>query len=144
MKYTFINEKGAEQTVTVPDDYIKINKHNLGLSTKDAIMMYLSDEGYISNDIVDELTAKAKENGVSTGARGGKTRKAPTRKPDYTKRALVDLLYAALEKSAGIDVEDKTVHIDNMEVTNIERMIAFTIGNDKYEVTLSKKRAPKK
>lgn len=139
MKYTFINEKGAEQTVNVPDDYIKINKHNLGLTTRDAIMMYLSDEGYISNDVVDELTAKAKENGVSTGARSGKTRKAPTRKPDYIKRALVEILQNAL-----VDDQDPDFNIENVEVTNIERMIAFTIGNDKYEVTLSKKRAPKK
>ena len=33
---------------------------------------------------------------------------------------------------------------ENVEVTNIERMIAFSIGDDKYEVTLAKKRKPKR
>ena len=134
MKYTFINEKGAEQTVNVPDDYIKTNKLNLGLTTKEAIMMYLSDEGYISNETVEELTAKAKEAGVSAGTKGGKTQKAPTRKPDYEKRSLVEALANFMQSYDGAE---------NVEVTNIERIVAFTIGSDKYELTLSKKRKPK-
>lgn len=142
MKYTFIHPKtGKEKTVNIPDEYIKVNKHNLGISTKDAIYMYLSDEGYISNTVVDELTKKAKGSGVKAE---GKTRKAPTRKPDYIKRSLVSEIAEHLKTIEHIAVEDSTAEISNVEVTNIERIVAFTIGNDKYEITLSKKRAPKK
>ena len=141
MKYTFINpETGKEKTVNIPDEYIKVNKHNLGLSTKEVIYMYLSDEGYISNAVVDELTKKAKGTSVKVG---GKTRKAPTRKPDYIKRNIVTEIAEYLKTIEHIATEDSTVEISNVEVTNIERIVAFTIGKDKYEITLSKKRAPK-
>ena len=33
--------------------------------------------------------------------------------------------------------------VKNVQVTNIERIIAFSIGDDNYELTLSKKRKPK-
>ena len=35
-------------------------------------------------------------------------------------------------------------HAENVEITNKERMISFTIGEDKYEVVLTKKRKDKK
>lgn len=133
MKYTFINEQDKQQTVVVPDDYIKINTRNLGISTKEAIMMYLSDEGYISNDVVDELTSKAKD--AKVGAVGErKARKAPTRKPDEVKRAMIAALYEFVSSQENVE---------NCNVTNIERMIAFSIGEDNYELVLQKKRKPK-
>ena len=87
-----------------------------------------------------ELTEKAKANGVNTAGRAQgekKPRKAPKRKPDETKRELIRLL-------ADLLMETEEPAIENVEVTNIERMIAFSIGDDKYELTLSKKRKPKK
>lgn len=133
MKYTFINEAGKQQTVVIPDEYIKTNCRNLKISNKEAIMMYLSDEGYISNDVVEELTAKAKAAG--TGAVGErKARKAPTRKPDEIKRAMI----AALAEFVG-----SQDNVKNCEVTNIERIIAFSIADDNYEIVLQKKRKPK-
>lgn len=133
MKYTFINENGKEQTVNVPDEYIRINSRNLRISTKEAIMMYLSDEGYISNDTVDELTTKAKASGVgAVGER--KQRKAPTRKPDEIKRAMIAALAEFIESQDNVE---------NCNVTNIERIIAFSIADDNYELVLQKKRKPK-
>lgn len=133
MKYTFINEQEKQQTVVIPDDYIKINTRNLGISTKEAIMMYLSDEGYIFNDVVDELTSKAKSAKVgATGER--KPRKAPTRKPDEVKRAMIAALHEFVASQENVE---------NCNVTNIERMIAFSIGDDNYELVLQKKRKPK-
>ena len=32
---------------------------------------------------------------------------------------------------------------ENVEITNAERMIAFSIGDEKYEITLIQKRKPK-
>lgn len=135
MKYTFTNAEGARQTVDVPDDYIIRNKVALECSTKDAIMMYLSDEGYIENDTVRELTEKAK----GTVKHEAGKRKAPARKPDYLKRAVIASLEAYLN-DAVFNWEDKEDAPRNIEVKNIERIISFTVGDGTYELTLSKKR----
>lgn len=133
MKYTFINEQEKQQTVVIPDEYIKVNTRNLGISVKEAIYMYLSDEGYISNDEIEKLTSKAKA--AKTGAVGErKARKAPTRKPDEIKRAMI----AALAEFVG-----SQDNVKSCEVTNIERIIAFSIADDNYELVLQKKRKPK-
>ena len=58
------------------------------------------------------------------------------RKPDEKKRMLI----AGMAKY----IAEAYAEVENVEVTNIERVIAFNIGDDKYEITLSKKRKPKK
>lgn len=142
MKYTFQNN-GKDTTVEIEDAWINKQSRLLGITKREAIEMWLCDEGYISNDTVDELTAKAKAN--KTGAVGAATkpRKKPERKPDMTKRALIEYLFAALggDDSTMLDLE--CGNPENVKVTNIERMIAFNIGDDKFELTLSKKRKPK-
>ena len=137
MKHTFVNEAGREQTVNIPDAVLTQGRKE-GLTVAETIERYLSDEGYVVDPTVAELTAKAKANGMNTAGRAKgekKPRKAPVRKPDETKRALIAALHDFVEAYAGTE---------NVEVTNIERIIAFSIGDDKYEITLSKKRKPKK
>ena len=129
---------GQEKTVNISDEVLAQGRKE-GLSTAETIDRYLSDEGYIVDDTVAALTEKAKAAGVNTAGRNQsatkKKRKAPVRKPDETKRMLI----AALENCIS------TLGMcENVEVTNIERMIAFSIGDDKYEITLGKKRKPKK
>ena len=138
MKHTFITEAGTEKTINIPDEVLAQGRKER-LSVKETIERYLSDEGYIVNPTVAELTEKAKANKVNgAGRQKGekKPRKAPQRKPDETKRELIRLLADLLA-----DTEEPAV--ENVQVTNIERMIAFSIGDDKYELTLSKKRKPK-
>ena len=60
MKYTFTADNGKEKTVSIPDDYIRTNKKNLGLTTKEAIELWLFDNNYIENAEADALTQKAK------------------------------------------------------------------------------------
>lgn len=137
MKHTFITAEGKERTITIPDEVLAQGRRER-LSVSETIERFLSDEGYIVDPVVEELTAKAKANGMNTAGRAAgekKPRKAPQRKPDETKRALIAALYEFVDSYAGAD---------NVQVTNIERMIAFSIGDDKYEITLSKKRKPKK
>lgn len=139
MKYTFTTENNESKTITIADE-VFIQGRKEGLSNREIIDRYLSDEGYIINPVVAELTEKAKANKVGAAARSGK-RKAPTRKPDEVKRALIAGLFAYLGELGNGDSELNGIH--SVEVTNIERMIAFSIGDDKYELTLSKKRKPK-
>ena len=58
------------------------------------------------------------------------------RKEDEVKQALITLLAAALG--------DGDLEVANVEITNKERMIAFSIGEDNFEVMLTKKRKAKK
>ena len=134
MKYTFMTAEGREKTVNIGEDVLAQGKRE-GLSMRETIDRFLSDEGYIIDPTVSELTTKAKAAGINNaGKTSSGKRKAPTRKPDETKRMLI----AALENC--ISTLGMT---ENVQVTNIERIVAFSIGDDKYEITLSKKRKPK-
>lgn len=141
MKYSFMAENGKQKTVEIEDSWIAKQCQLLGITKREAINMWLSDEGYISNETVEELTNKAKIN--KTGAVGASTkpRKKPTRKPDEDKRHLIAALANMIQ---GEEFAGKSGRkLRDVEVTNVERMIAFQIGDDKYELTLSKKRKPK-
>lgn len=145
LKHTFVTADGQKKTVNIPDEVI-VQGRKEGLNTNDIIERYLSDEGFLVNDTVQELTDKAKAAGVNNAGRvtGEKTkRKAPTRKPDMVKRALIVGLneYLCSLWESDVTILNK---IDDIEIKNIERIIAFSIGDDKYELTLSKKRKPKK
>ena len=73
------------------------------------------------------------------------TRKAPTaykfekrqRKENPTKRSIVAELATFLRENSENACED-------VEITNIERMIAFRVGENRYELTLIQKRPHKK
>lgn len=73
------------------------------------------------------------------------TRKQPTaykftqrqRKPNATKGGIISELADFLEKHSQFS-------INNLQITNKERQIAFTIGEDSFELTLVQKRKPKK
>lgn len=128
MKYTFADKDGKQRTVNIPDDDIKRAKSAFGLSNKEAIDMWLVDEGYLTNPVVEELNAKAKVNGVGAGA---KKKRTVRRKEDPIKRQLIATLFDSLKIWDGIY---------NAEIRNPERIISFSLGHDTYEITLSKKR----
>lgn len=127
MKYTFADKDGKQQTVNIPDDDIKRSKSTYGLSNKEAIDMWLVDEGYLENPVVEELNAKAKANGVNAGAK----KRTVRRKEDPVKRALIASLFDFITLYDGVEVS---------QIVNPERIVSFTIGDDTYEITLSKKR----
>lgn len=140
MKYTFTADNGKEKTVSIPDDYIRTNKKNLGLTTKEAIDLWLFDNDYIENAEANALTQKAKGTGIKVG--GKSSHKAPVRKPDYTKRTLISEIKNSLEGLA-LDAGSGSIEVSNISIPNIERVVRFELGDDTYELTLSKKRKPK-
>lgn len=140
MKYTFIDEDGNSKSVNIDDKELSQLKASIGGTTKEAIDLWLFDHDYVSNAEVDALTEKAKANKTGAAVGTKKGRKAPKRKEDPTKRAIIDALYSFILQGG---VDDKLMFdksIAPIEVTNPERVIAFSIGNDNYELTLSKKR----
>lgn len=123
------------KNIRIPDEEIKKNMQILEISQKEAVQMYLEDEGYIENEVVEELTKKAKENGTAKiKAKSDKVRKPVKRerKPDEEKEKVIEILQNAL-KNAGIAAE----------ITNKSKIIEFSIENNHYKLDLIKKR-PKK
>lgn len=142
MKYTFTADNGKEKTVSIPDDYIRTNKKNLGLTTKEAIELWLFDNDYIENAEADALTQVALANKGTNRVGDKSPRKAPVRKPDYTKRTLISEIKNSLEGLA-LDAGSGSIEVSNISIPNIERVVRFQLGDDTYELTLSKKRKPK-
>lgn len=129
MRYKF-----EGRNVTIPDQVIDIGMKE-GLTRQETIDRYLSDEGLAVDPTVAALTEKAKAAGTGAKATGErKERKAPIRKPDEVKRAMI----AGLAEFVG-----DMLGVTDVEVTNIERMVAFTFADEKYELTLTRKRKPK-
>lgn len=118
LKNTFIDKNGIERTVVIPAEVFR-NARREKISNKIAIQRYLADEGYLDKTEVEE-TAKADT-----------ARKTRTRKPNETKRGIIDLLKATLEAEQGVE---------NIDVLNPERQVRFTIGDDTFEFTLVQKR----
>jgi len=122
------------KNLRIPDEDINRSMKVLGLSKDEAIQLWLEDEGYLENETVEELTAKAKENKIQKGAKSDKPRKKTTRerKPDLEKENLIKILAEALE-NAGITVE----------ITNKSKIIEFKVQENCYKLDLIKKRPPK-
>lgn len=133
MKYTFINRNGNQQTINIPEEFIARNRRALGISTEEACELYLSDEGYIDNEVVQE---------INEIVNAGKKKINRKRKEDPVKRALVQYIFECIDDKA-FSLEDGTIVCGNVAITNPERIVRFDIDDDTYEITLSRKRKPK-
>lgn len=125
------------------DERKKINLMRLGMSEKAALDVidadHEIDRGIRQEFDLDEETEKmAKKYANST------TKKKPTvyeftkreRKANPTKAGIISELAKFLEEASEYATE-------NVEITNKERQISFSIGDDKFELTLVQKRKPK-
>lgn len=123
------------KNILIPDAEINKSVKLLGISKNEAIQMWLEDEGYLENEEVEELTAKAKVNKVSREAKADKPRKSTKRerKPDEEKENLIEILANCL-KTAGFEAE----------IVNKSKIIEFNVGANHYKLDLIKQRPPKK
>lgn len=121
--------------IQIPDAEILKNQKTFGITKDEAIQLYLEDEGLLENEVVEELTAKAKANKVSREAKAENPRKAVKRerKPDEEKENLIEILAKCL-KNAGFEAE----------ITNKSKIIEFNVGENHYKLDLIKQRQPKK
>lgn len=122
------------KVIRIPDAEIEKSMKLLKLSHDEAVQMWLEDEGYLENEVVKELTAKAKENKVGHDAKTDKPRKKTERirKVDEEKKYLLNLLISAINAENCVDT-----------VKN-EAEFSFTFGENSYSVKLIKHRPPKK
>lgn len=123
------------KSIRIPDTEIEKSMKILDISRDEAIQMWLEDEGYLENEEVEALTAKAKVNKVSHEAKADTPRKQVKRerKPDEEKEFLIDLLAKCL-KNADFDPQ----------ITNKSKIIEFNVGQNHYKLDLIKQRPPKK
>ena len=127
------------KSVHIPDAEIKNSMDMLDLTKAEAVQMWLEDNDYAVNETVEILTAKAKENKVSRGAKSEKAltktdRKPRERKPDLEKEEIIAALSEFLTEKGYTFVE----------ITNKSKIIEFNIGENHYKLDLIRQRAQKK
>ena len=130
----------------IPDKYMdeaverlmKSGQYSLAEATEIAIDDWRIDHGDRCEwePTVEEEKAMRKATKVVGERKKSATPVKRERKEDEVKQALINLLAAALG--------DGDLEVANIEITNKERMIAFSIGEDNFEVMLTKKRKAKK
>lgn len=132
--------------IKVPQKYLdeaverlmKSGQYSLAEATEIAIDDWRIDHGDRCEwePTVEEEKAMRKATKVVGERKKSTTPVKRERKEDAVKQELINLLAAALG-NGGLAVE-------NVDITNKERMIAFTVGEDSFEVMLTKKRKAKK
>lgn len=135
MKYNLNGKK-----INIPDSEIERSMKSLELTKEEAIQMWLEDEGYLENEVQEELERKAKENHITATIHQAsskdvrkKTQKERVHKENPTKEMVIREIAAILPNFA-----------EDIEILNVGKLISFRIGNEKYEIDLKQKRKPKK
>lgn len=129
--------KGGKR-VNIPDATIQTYRKMLGLTQREAIQMWLEDEGYEVNAEQEALCQKAKENRVTATVHQAraytpKTQRERVKKADPTKEGIIAAIAELLP----------SLNAENVEIANAGKIITFTIGADKYKLDLIRNRAPK-
>lgn len=129
MKYDF-NGK----ILNIPDAEIEKSMKLLDISKEEAIEMWLDDNDYTENEIVAELSEKAKKN-IKRYEQSDKKRKSSTkeRKVDEEKKSFLNGFRIFAEGKGAVVTSIKN-----------EAEFSFTFGENAYTVKLVKHRPAKK
>ena len=144
MKEYIVNGNAIEVTlddgrvVKVAAKYIQRMVQKLEIDEEEAILTWLEDEEYLTNDEQEELVALAKENksvkiiDAKTEKHKKKTQKERTRKENPTKEMVIAKIAEMLPEFA-----------QNVVIENKGKLITFTIGEDEFKIDLVQKRKKK-
>lgn len=119
MKYAFADKDGIERAVDIPESYIRRQRAALDIGLLEACRLYLADEGYAYNS--EDLAPTEEAEGR-------------WRKEDPVKRDIMQELFTAVCRM------DMAEDVYDVELEHPERIISFSLGEDRYAVTLSKRR----
>lgn len=124
----------------IPDNEIEATVNKLGCSMVEAAEMYLSDNGLVKDEIIEELSKKAQKNRITSTiheAKSGKSnRKAPKRKENPLKKEIISTIYTV--------IANEITSSANTFVRNDEKYIDFTIAGRNFTVNLVEHRPKKK
>lgn len=134
MKYTLPNSK----IINIPDKDLENLQKILEISKEEAIHTWLVDNEYENDAEADELTEKARKNGIMHTIHGAKAqnsekkeRKPREKKANPLKREIIDVIYTALNEKYGATV------------TNAEKYIDFSVDGLEFTVNLVQHRVKK-
>lgn len=121
--------------VKIPDNEIKKLMKVLELTKQEAINTWLNDNDYTTNEQIEELTRKAKENKTDKVVAVDRTKprkkvdREPKANPD--KEFIIDKIYYLL-----CEVE----HTEQVKITNKTKIIEFTYHGKQFKLDLIEKR----
>lgn len=138
MNYTLENGR----TIKIPDKEIQNLQTTLELSEEEAILTWLSDNDYISDETVEELTAKAKKNRITATVHEAKAeksekkeRKPREKKENPLKKQIIEAIWHGL-------VENLTENAI-IDITNDEKYINLTVNGLNFTINLVQHRENK-
>ena len=121
------------KNLTISDAELEKSMKLLDITKEEAIQMWLDDNDYTTNEVVEELSEKAKKN-IKRYEKSDKKRKSTPkeRKVDEEKKAFLSGFKIFAEGKGGIVTAVKN-----------EAEFSFTYGENAYTVKLVKHRAKK-
>lgn len=122
-------ELESGRRVRIPDATIDKYITTLNLSQKEAIKLYLEEEGYEDNPELQELNEKAGKIKTEKAREPKKKAGKPARKENQEKRFIISDLCQAM-------IEADNSFYGTPTIVNPEREISFTIGENNYSITL--------
>lgn len=132
----------GNKNINIPDAEIKKLQTALELSEEEAIQTWLSDNDYISDETVEELSEKAKKNRISATIHEAKAenkvkkeRKPREKKENPLKRQIIDAIFAGLSEN----LPENAV----IDIKNDEKYIDLTINGIEFTVNLVQHRVKK-
>ena len=107
---------------------------SLGLSREDAEQLWEDDQADFIGEEGEQMTAKAKQ--IRRYEQADKPRAKATRekKLDEEKIKIIDFLWGCMLN------ETHLLELENVEVTNPQKEISFTVGGNEYSISLIKHR----
>jgi len=130
--------KVDNKVVKIPQKEIDNLMKTLELTEQEAIQTWLDDNDYTTNEVVEELTKKAKDNKTTliNKARAKAENKKTTRerKENPTKALIIAEIFNKLAEIDGIS---------QLKVENKEKLITFNLNGNEYKLDLVQKRAKK-
>lgn len=131
--------KVNNKVVKIPQKEIDNLMKTLELTEQEAIQTWLDDNDYTTNEVVEELTKKAKENKTTliNKARENVENKKTTRerKENPTKALIIAEIFNKLAEIEGIS---------QLKVENKEKLVTFSLNGNEYKLDLVQKRKEQK
>ena len=132
----------GNKNVNIPDAEIEKLQTALELSEEEAIQTWLSDNDYISDETVEELSERAKKNRISATIheakaenKAKKERKPREKKENPLKKQIIDAIFAGLSEN----LPENAV----IDIKNDEKYIDLTINSIEFTVNLVQHRVKK-
>lgn len=134
MEKHFKYELDNGKVVNVPLNAVDNLKKHLQITTNEAIMVWLEDNGYEVNEELENLDKQAKTNKSKNIVKSKVDRKPVVRerKPNPTKEMIISKV-AEMLNSFATDVN----------IENIGKIITFKVENKEFKLDLTEKRVKK-